>query len=135
MIVNPGSVGLAGYDGQTPVLDKVDVGTPDACHAILKRTRAGWPTAILHVLDDNAAAAEMARNKGMSVWTSARYGLDRLRGVDPLLPLLVVSLQASTAPNRQLTRGETVATTEIAASFCLTSRDEHRQSRRSAARP
>jgi diadenosine tetraphosphatase ApaH/serine/threonine PP2A family protein phosphatase len=71
MIVNPGSVGLPGYDGQTPVPYKVEVGSPDACYAVLERTRAGWSTAIRYVPYDNAVAAEMARSKGMPVWASA----------------------------------------------------------------
>ena len=71
MIVNPGSVGLPGYDGQTPVPYKVEVGTPDACYAILERTRAGWSTAIRYVPYDSAAAAEMAKRRGWPVWASA----------------------------------------------------------------
>jgi len=71
MIVNPGSVGLPGYDGQTPVPYKVEVGTPDACYAILERTRAGWSTAIRYVPYDCAAAAEMARSRGWRIWASA----------------------------------------------------------------
>jgi hypothetical protein len=64
-IVNPGSVGLPGYDGQTPAPYKVEVGTPDACYAIVERTRAGW------LPYGSAAAAEMARSNSMSVWASA----------------------------------------------------------------
>ena len=71
MIVNPGSVGLPGYDGQTPVPYKVEVGTPDACYAILERTRAGWSTAIRYVPYDRATAAEMARRRGWPGWASA----------------------------------------------------------------
>jgi predicted phosphodiesterase len=71
MIVNPGSVGLPGYDGQTPIPYKVEVGTPDASYAIIGRTSGGWSTTIRYVPYDNAAAAEMARAKGMAVWASA----------------------------------------------------------------
>jgi predicted phosphodiesterase len=71
VIVNPGSVGLPGYDGRTPVPYKVEVGTPDACYAILERTRAGWSTAIRYVPYDSAAAAAMARTRGWLVWASA----------------------------------------------------------------
>jgi hypothetical protein len=46
MIVNPGSVGLPGYDGQTSVPYMVDVGTPDACYAIIERTSVGWSATI-----------------------------------------------------------------------------------------
>lgn len=71
MIVNPGSVGLPRYDGQTPIPYKVEVGTPDACYAIVELTRAGWSAAIRYVPYDNATAAEMARSKGMPVWARA----------------------------------------------------------------
>jgi predicted phosphodiesterase len=71
MIVNPGSVGLPGYDGQTPVPYKVEAGTPDACYAIIESTSRGWSATIRYVPYDNVAAAEMARAKGMAVWASA----------------------------------------------------------------
>ena len=71
MIVNPGSVGLPAYDGQTPFRYKVEAGTPDACYAILECTRAGWSATIRYVPYDNAAAAEMARIRGASLWASA----------------------------------------------------------------
>jgi predicted phosphodiesterase len=71
MIVNPGSVGLPGYDGHTPVPYKVEVGTPDACYAIIERTSGGWSATIRYVPYDHMAAADMARAKGMVVWASA----------------------------------------------------------------
>jgi predicted phosphodiesterase len=71
MIVNPGSVGLPGFDGQTPTPYKVELGTPDACYAIIGRTSGGWSTTIRYVPYDSATAAEMARAKGMAVWASA----------------------------------------------------------------
>jgi predicted phosphodiesterase len=71
MIVNPGSVGLPGFDGQTPTPYKVELGTPDACYAIIGRTSGGWSTTIRYVPYDSAAAAEMARAKGMAVRASA----------------------------------------------------------------
>ena len=71
MIVNPGSVGLPGYDGRAPVPYVVEVGTPHACYAILERARAGWSATIRYVPYDSAAMAELARSKGMPVWASA----------------------------------------------------------------
>ncbi len=71
MIVNPGSVGLPGYDGRTPVPYVVEVGTPHACYAILERVRAGWSATIRHVPYDNTAMAQLARDKGMPTWASA----------------------------------------------------------------
>jgi predicted phosphodiesterase len=71
MIVNPGSVGLPGYDGKTPVPYKVEVGTPDACYAIIERVSSGWSATIRYVPYDNATAAKMARANGMIVWANA----------------------------------------------------------------
>jgi diadenosine tetraphosphatase ApaH/serine/threonine PP2A family protein phosphatase len=71
LIVNPGSVGLPGYDGLAPVPYKVEAGTPDACYAILERSRAGWSVALRYVPYGSGAAAEMARARGMPVWASA----------------------------------------------------------------
>jgi predicted phosphodiesterase len=71
MVVNPGSVGLPGYDGQTPVPYKVEVGTPAACYAILEGTRTDWSATIRYVPYNNSAAAEMARTRGMLTWAQA----------------------------------------------------------------
>ena len=71
MIVNPGSVGLPGYDGQKPVPHKVEVGTPDACYAILERVSGAWSATMQFVPYDNAAASEMARSGGTPSWASA----------------------------------------------------------------
>ncbi|SFO98518.1 Predicted phosphoesterase [Bradyrhizobium sp. Ghvi] len=71
MVVNPGSVGLPGYDGRTPVPYVVEVGTPHACYAILERTRAGWSATLRYVPYDSTAMAALARDKGMPSWASA----------------------------------------------------------------
>ncbi|MDA9434038.1 metallophosphoesterase family protein [Bradyrhizobium sp. CCBAU 51627] len=71
MIVNPGSVGLPGYDGRTPVPYVVEVGAPQACYAILERTRAGWSATMRYVPYDGTAMAALARDKGMPSWASA----------------------------------------------------------------
>jgi predicted phosphodiesterase len=71
MIVNPGSVGLPGYDGQHPVPYKVEVGTPDACYAILERACGRWSATIGYVPYDSMAAAELARGNGWPIWASA----------------------------------------------------------------
>ena len=70
-IVNPGSVGLPGYDGRSPVPYVVEVGTPHACYAILERARAGWSATMRYVPYDSAAMAALARGKGMAAWASA----------------------------------------------------------------
>jgi hypothetical protein len=71
MVVNPGSVGLPGYDGHAPVAYVVEVGAPHACYAILEHTRAGWSATIRYVPYDSAAMAALARSKGMLAWASA----------------------------------------------------------------
>jgi predicted phosphodiesterase len=71
MIVNPGSVGLPGYNGQAPVPYIVELGTPHACYAIMERTRVGWSATIRYVAYDSAAMAALARSKGMVAWASA----------------------------------------------------------------
>jgi predicted phosphodiesterase len=71
MVVNPGSVGLPGYQGRHPVSHRVEVGTPHACYAILERGRAGWSTTIRYVAYDASAMAELARRRGMVDWANA----------------------------------------------------------------
>jgi diadenosine tetraphosphatase ApaH/serine/threonine PP2A family protein phosphatase len=71
LVVNAGSVGCPGYDGATPVHHKVQTGTPDACYAILERSRRGWIVTFRHVPYDHMAMAELARSNGLPVWASA----------------------------------------------------------------
>jgi len=71
MIVNPGSVGLPGYDGKAPVPYVVEVGTPHACYAILQHAGGGWLATFRYVPYDNTAMAALAHSKGMLTWASA----------------------------------------------------------------
>ncbi len=71
MIVNPGSVGLPGYDGKAHVPYVVEVGTPHACYAVLEQARQGWSANIRYVPYDATAMAALARSKGMATWASA----------------------------------------------------------------
>jgi diadenosine tetraphosphatase ApaH/serine/threonine PP2A family protein phosphatase len=71
LVVNPGSVGLPGYDGARPVYHKVQTGTPDACYAILERSAQGWRVTFRYVPYDHMAMAELATARGMPVWASA----------------------------------------------------------------
>lgn len=71
LVVNPGSVGLPGYDGRSPVPYVVEVGTPHACYAILEHTGAGWSATIRYVPYDARAMAALARRRGMPIWASA----------------------------------------------------------------
>ncbi len=71
MVVNPGSVGLPGYDGNVPVAYVVEVGTPHACYAIMEQAGGGWRATLRYVPYDNTAMAALARSKGMLTWASA----------------------------------------------------------------
>jgi predicted phosphodiesterase len=71
MIVNPGSVGLPAYTGRNPVPYKVETGTPDACYAILHRTREAWSVTIRYVPYDSSSMASLARRNGLHDWASA----------------------------------------------------------------
>ncbi|WP_441238131.1 metallophosphoesterase family protein [Bradyrhizobium sp. 930_D9_N1_4] len=71
LVVNPGSVGLPGYDGKASVPYVVEVGTPHACYAILEHAGAGWCATIHYVPYDTSAMAALARSKGMLIWASA----------------------------------------------------------------
>lgn len=71
LVVNPGSVGLPGYDGKLPVPYVVEVGTPHACYAILEHAGGGWSATIRYVPYDSAAMAALARSRGMLTWASA----------------------------------------------------------------
>ncbi len=72
IVVNPGSVGLPGYEGKAPVPHKVETGTPDACYAIIdKKTSGGWAVSFHHVAYDSTSMAAMARRNGMASWAQA----------------------------------------------------------------
>ena len=71
LVVNAGSVGCPGYEGRKPVPHTVEVGTPDACYAILERKSPGWSVTFRYVPYDHASMADMARRNGVPVWASA----------------------------------------------------------------
>jgi predicted phosphodiesterase len=71
LVVNAGSVGCPGYTGAQPVFHKVSAGTPDACYAILERTRLGWSATLRYVPYDHMSMAEMARRNGLPEWANA----------------------------------------------------------------
>jgi len=71
LVVNPGSVGLPGYEGHKPVFHRVQTGTPDACYAILERTPLGWSATFRYVPYDHMSMAELAQRNGWPAWASA----------------------------------------------------------------
>ena len=71
LVVNPGSVGLPAYDGHKPAYHRVQVGTPDACYAVLERGPVGWSATFRFVPYDHMSMARMARENGSPQWASA----------------------------------------------------------------
>ncbi len=70
IVVNPGSVGCPAYTGAKPVPHKVEVGTPDACYAILERRAGRWHVAFRYVPYDHRAMAQVARRNGLHDWAN-----------------------------------------------------------------
>ena len=70
-VVNPGSVGCPGYDGDFPVYHVVQTGTAAACYAILEKRGVGWLTTFRQVPYDTARMVEMARDAGRMEWANA----------------------------------------------------------------
>lgn len=69
LLLNPGSVGLPGYDDDHPYPHWVDNGSPDARYAIAERGTDGhWRAELLAVPYDHAAMAALARQNGRDDW-------------------------------------------------------------------
>lgn len=71
MIVNPGSVGGPGYRDVVPYPHALQVGTPDACYAVIERLAGRWQVAFRQVPYDHDAMAALARQNESPVWASA----------------------------------------------------------------
>lgn len=71
LAVNPGSVGLPGYEGQQPVPHIVQTGTPNACYAIIDKSAAGWSFTFRHVPYDPSRMAQLAAENDMPLWANA----------------------------------------------------------------
>ena len=68
MIVNPGSVGLAAYSDDLPVVHAMETYSPDASYAILQKTAAGWDVTFRKVPYDTREAVRSAAERGRSDW-------------------------------------------------------------------
>jgi predicted phosphodiesterase len=64
LIVNPGSVGWAGYSDTVPAPHSVEVGSPHARYALVTRTAAGWLGELRAIPYDWLAAARQADAHG-----------------------------------------------------------------------
>lgn len=71
MVVNPGSVGLAGYRDSQPPHPVMQAGTPDAAYAICEKRSAGWVINLRTVPYDTRAMAALARERQNAIWASA----------------------------------------------------------------
>ncbi|WP_426959590.1 metallophosphoesterase family protein [Muricoccus radiodurans] len=68
LVVNPGSVGLQGYEDDDPFPYTVSAGSPHARYALLDRVPGGWDVTWRAVPYDWNAAAEAARRAGRPAW-------------------------------------------------------------------
>ena len=71
LIVNPGSVGLQGFDDDHMHPHVIETGAPHARYALLDRTAAGWNVALRAVAYEWESAALRAAQKGRPDWAHA----------------------------------------------------------------
>ncbi len=70
MVLNPGSVGLPGYEWDEPALHRVEAGAPDACFAVIERRNGLWSAALMREPYDPAPMAALARRNGLDHWAT-----------------------------------------------------------------
>jgi predicted phosphodiesterase len=68
LVVNPGSVGLPGFDETRPHFHIIEAGSPHARWALVERTAAGWQAQLRCTAYDWAAAARKAEAEGRGEW-------------------------------------------------------------------
>ncbi|MTH99461.1 metallophosphoesterase [Roseibium sp. RKSG952] len=74
-ILNPGSVGLPSYDDSHPLRHKMEIGSPHARYALMRKTSAGWSfTEKVLPYDWEKAAIEAERNSRPDWGRSLRHG-------------------------------------------------------------
>ena len=71
LIVNPGSVGLPGYDLDRPETHVIETGAPDARYAVLERMAHGWQVELMTLPYDHEAAAGQAKRNARLDWERA----------------------------------------------------------------
>lgn len=71
LVVNPGSVGLQGYDDDHPWPHVVQAGSPHARWALIERGTGGWHAALQATAYDWTAAADQAERHGRGDWADA----------------------------------------------------------------
>ncbi|MCU0290675.1 MAG: metallophosphatase family protein [Thermoanaerobaculaceae bacterium] len=71
LIVNPGSVGVPGYDDTVPIPHVIETGSPDARYAIIERHGDAWESALISVPYDHRSMARLARQRHRFDWERA----------------------------------------------------------------
>jgi predicted phosphodiesterase len=71
LVVNPGSVGLPGYEARHPHPHVMQTGSPDARYAILEKTGETWVADLITVPYDHARMARLAGERHREDWASA----------------------------------------------------------------
>lgn len=71
LIVNPGSVGLQGFDDELPSYHVMETGSPDARYAIVEKTAAGWLVEQFAVPYAYKPMAELAHRRQRPDWEIA----------------------------------------------------------------
>ncbi len=68
LLVNPGSVGLPGYDDDHPHAHIVEAGSPHARYAVVEKTPAGWSVQLRCVAYDFEPMARLAEQRNRPDW-------------------------------------------------------------------
>lgn len=71
LVVNPGSVGLPGYEDDHPFPHVIENGAPHARYAVLEKTAHGWQVELRAVPYDHPAQAAVAAKNGRPDWAHA----------------------------------------------------------------
>jgi predicted phosphodiesterase len=80
-VVNPGSVGLPGYDDIHPYRHVIETGSPDARYSLIERSAGGWSVQLRSVAYDFESMAKLAQQRNRPDWAQPlRTG--RMRGSD-----------------------------------------------------
>jgi predicted phosphodiesterase len=67
-IVNPGSVGLQGYNDEHPHQHWIQIGSPHARYALMRRESTGWHVQVRSVPYDFEPMAQLAQRRGREDW-------------------------------------------------------------------
>ena len=70
LAVNPGSVGLPGFEDDAPVYHRAEAGLPHAAYAVLDRVPHGWAVSFRRIPYDTRRAVALAAARGRPDWAS-----------------------------------------------------------------